>query len=145
MYREGNSAGYRPSKYSTGGVACYDEPVPPFLWVALGSAAGGAARYFSYLFLAQRFDPAFPVTTLAVNVLGSFAIGFVMGRPGLPEPVRLFLAPGLCGGFTTFSTFSLDVLTLLREGEPGKAAAYALASVALCLGGVWAGWWVSGR
>ncbi|MDX2151534.1 MAG: fluoride efflux transporter CrcB [Bryobacteraceae bacterium] len=118
--------------------------MPPVLWVGLGSALGGASRYLAYVLMARYFAPDFPVTTLAVNVSGSLALGFFAGRGELPENVRLFLIPGICGGFTTFSTFSFDLLTLLRASEPGKAALYAAASVLVCLLGTWAGWTLSG-
>ena len=90
---------------------------------------------------AQRF----PWGTLLVNVAGSFAIGLLAalvtadGRPALGSDARAFLMVGVLGGFTTFSSFSLETLTLARTGALGAAAANVALSLVLCLGGVWLG------
>jgi fluoride exporter len=116
-----------------------------WLWIAVGSALGGVGRYAAVQAGERLFGAAFPWGTLAVNVAGSFAIvlfaGLVSGdgRFRVPDEVRLFVTVGLLGGFTTFSSFSLQTLDLLRGGEPGRAALYVLGSVALCLLGAWAG------
>jgi CrcB protein len=85
----------------------------------------------------------FPWGTLAVNVLGSCAIGYLyVLLPEGPDPLpilKLLLVTGLLGGFTTFSAFSIETLQLFQEGAPGRALAYVFASVGLCLLGVWAG------
>lgn len=107
------------------------------LLVALGSAIGGVGRYLMSLLI--PYNPAtdnLPVATLTVNIAGSFAIGLVAAhaaRGGFGDPrTALFLATGVCGGFTTFSAFSLQMVGLLQQGEPVAAAIYVLASVAGC-------------
>lgn len=113
-----------------------------WLWVALGSALGGVGRYALAAVVDARFATAFPWGTLAVNLLGCAAIGWLAvfsERLLLGEGARLFLMVGLLGGFTTFSAFSLQTLMLARSGAWLPAAAYVLASIALCLVGVGAG------
>lgn len=110
-----------------------------FLFVFLGGGAGSALRFGAGLALGAR---AFPWATLAVNALGSLAIGLFGGwsqRFGWSEGVRLALTTGLCGGFTTFSTFSKESLALAQEGRWAAFAAYAFGSVALGLALVAAG------
>jgi fluoride exporter len=115
------------------------------LAVALGSALGGAARYGLSGLVARSFGETFPWGTLIVNVLGSFLIGFVATLTGpdgrvLVSPVtRQFWMPGIFGGFTTFSSFSLQTLSLVQDGEWTRAFANVTLSVALCLLGVWLG------
>jgi CrcB protein len=116
-----------------------------FLAVALGSALGGVARYGLSGLVARSFGETFPWGTLIVNVLGSLLIGFVATLTGpdgrvLVSPVtRLFWMSGIFGGFTTFSSFSLQTLTLVQDGEWARAGANVGLSVALCLIGVWLG------
>jgi CrcB protein len=115
------------------------------LAVALGSALGGVARYGLSGLVARSFGETFPWGTLIVNVLGSFLIGFVATLTGpdgrvLASPVtRQFWMPGIFGGFTTFSSFSLQTLSLAQDGEWTRALANVTLSVALCLLGVWLG------
>jgi CrcB protein len=115
------------------------------LWVALGSALGGVARYWCSGFVAQRFGETFPWGTLTVNVVGSFLIGFIAaisstdGRFIIPAEARQFMMVGILGGFTTFSSFSLQTLTLARNGEWLLVGANVVGSVVLCLVMVWAG------
>lgn len=115
------------------------------LLVATGSALGGVGRYWCGSALALRYGDAFPWGTLFVNVFGSFLIGLVAvlaladGRPLLDSPARQFLMIGVLGGFTTFSSFSLQSLNLMQAGEWFAASAYVLGSVSLCLLGVWLG------
>jgi CrcB protein len=115
------------------------------LAVALGSALGGVARYGLSGLVACSFGETFPWGTLIVNVLGSFLIGFVATLTGpdgrvLVSPVtRQFWMPGIFGGFTTFSSFSLQTLSLVQDGEWTRAFANVTLSVALCLLGVWLG------
>jgi CrcB protein len=115
------------------------------LAVALGSALGGVARYGLSGLVARSFGETFPWGTLIVNVLGSFLIGFVATLTGpdgrvLVSPVtRQFWMPGIFGGFTTFSSFSLQTLGLAQDGEWTRALANVTLSVALCLLGVWLG------
>ncbi len=116
------------------------------LWIALGSALGGAARYAVSGLVARSIGETFPFGTLAVNVLGSFAIGLVAVLTGPDGPLlvdprlRQALTLGVLGGFTTFSSFSLQTLALLQDGEWLLAAANVAVSVVACLLAVWAGW-----
>ena len=110
-----------------------------YLWVALGSALGGAARYGVGLWAARLWGPDFPWGTILINVVGSFIISFFGGLtgPGGPLPadpaLRIFVMVGICGGFTTFSSFSLQTLELARGEAWGAAAANIVLSVVLCL------------
>lgn len=109
------------------------------LLVAAGGAVGAVARYGLGLGAARLFGLAFPWGTLIVNVIGCLAMGLLAARLGPEqESARLVLAVGFLGGFTTFSAFSLETVRLMQH-QPGWAAAYVLASVALCLGACWAG------
>ncbi|GAB4516468.1 MAG: fluoride efflux transporter CrcB [Amphiplicatus sp.] len=116
-----------------------------FLWVAIGGALGSGARYVCSGLVASLAGPAFPWGTIAVNVLGSFLIGFFNtlsgpdGRLLIGTEARQFVMLGLLGGYTTFSSFSLQTLNLMREGEWAPAAANVVFSVALCLAAVWLG------
>lgn len=115
------------------------------LWIALGGALGSVARYWIALWAAP-LSRSLPWGTIGINVLGSFAIAFFdtltaeSGRHPLPDTAKLFFMVGICGGFTTFSSFSLQTLDLLRGGAPGRALANILFSVALCLGSVTLGY-----
>jgi CrcB protein len=116
-----------------------------YLWVALGSALGGVARYGGGLLAARVWGEAFPWGTIAINVLGSFVIGFfgALTMPGGAAPagagLRVFVMVGICGGFTTFSSFSLQTLMLAREGAWTGAVGNVVLSVVLCLAAVTAG------
>ncbi len=118
--------------------------IPP-LWVVLGSALGGMARYALSGFIARRIGEIFPWGTLLVNISGSFVIGIAAAviAPGGPLPgdltVRQLVMIGMCGGYTTFSSFSLQTLTLAREGDWRRALGNIVGSVALCIIAVWAG------
>jgi CrcB protein len=110
-----------------------------WLLVAFGGAVGSMARYGLGLMVAALVGQAFPWGTLLINVLGSLVIGAsagLVGAGGRMEgdlTIGLLVMTGLCGGFTTFSSFSLQTLTLMRSGEPIAALAYVLASVVLCV------------
>ena len=116
-----------------------------YFWVAVGSALGGVARYWCSGIAARTIGETFPWGTLLVNVLGSFIIGFFAtltgpdGRWFLESTGRVFVMVGLCGGYTTFSSFSLQTLNLLRDGELLYAGCNIVASVILCLLAVWIG------
>lgn len=111
----------------------------PYFLVAVGGAAGSVARYSLALFVARLTGTAFPWGTVLINILGSFVIGWFAeltasyGRHPTGEPTRAFVMAGLCGGFTTFSAFSLQTMDLLRGGQPLRAVANVLFSVSLCL------------
>lgn len=111
--------------------------------VALGGAAGSVCRYLVGLWSIRHFGPTFPWGTLIVNILGSFAIGLliemVARRFNASGEMRVLLVTGFLGGFTTFSTFSLDVVALFEKGATMTAAGYLLASVVLPLAAVFAG------
>lgn len=111
-----------------------------YLWVALGSALGGMARHAVGAGVLAWLGPGFPWGTLIVNIAGSFFIGAIAAWPGTSESLRLFLAVGVCGGFTTFSAFSVQTLNLIQAGQWGHAALNAVGSVLACLLAVWAGY-----
>lgn len=112
--------------------------------MAAGGALGSVGRFWVGQWLAP-VSASLPVSTIAINVAGSFAISFfgtltlAQGRYGVPEIARVFFMVGVCGGFTTFSSFSLQTLELLRTGATGRALANIGLSVALCLASVAAG------
>ncbi len=117
-----------------------------YLWVAIGSAIGGIGRYWCDGLVSERFGVAFPWGTILVNVVGSFVIGIAaplvpsLDRSWLSEPeARAFVIFGLCGGYTTFSAFSIQNLVLLREGAWAHAFGNIVLSVASCLFAVWLG------
>jgi CrcB protein len=116
-----------------------------YLWVAIGGALGSAARYWCSGVVANWFGESFPWGTIIVNVLGSFIIGLFAtltapdGRLFVASEARVFVMVGLCGGYTTFSSFSLQTLNLARDGEWLGAGANVVLSVVLCLLAVWIG------
>lgn len=110
-----------------------------YLYIAAGGALGSIGRYWMAGAVDGRFNSDFPWGTLAVNVLGSFVIGLLAGMETLGHQTRLFLMVGICGGFTTFSAFSLQTFNLLREGMLLRAGSNVLLSVTLCLLATWAG------
>ena len=116
-----------------------------YLWVALGSALGGAARFFCTGVAARLFGETFPWGTLLVNVLSSFIIGFFAtltgpdGRMFAGTTTRQFVMTGILGGFTTFSSFSLQTLNLANDGEWLQVGGNVVGSVVLCLVAVWLG------
>jgi CrcB protein len=119
--------------------------------VGLGSGLGAVARYLVSLGLVAMFGQGFPWATLAVNVVGSFVIGFYAmlaepdGRLFVRPAIRQFVLAGFCGGFTTFSIFSLETLRLAEAGNPALAATYVAVSVVLWLVAVWMGWKLAER
>ncbi len=116
-----------------------------YLWVALGSALGGMARYWMSEVVAVAIGETFPWGTLVINIIGSLIIGFFAtytgpdGRILIPSDIRIFVMVGICGGFTTFSSFSLQTLNLARSGDFMRAGMNVILSVALCLLFVWLG------
>ena len=109
----------------------------------LGGALGSAARHLVNVGMIRAFGPAYPWSTLTVNVVGSLLMGFVVDMiirrfGGSPE-MRTFLATGILGGFTTFSAFALDVSTLIGRGDSSTAIGYIIASVAISLLALYAG------
>ena len=114
-----------------------------FLLVFLGGGLGAALRHGVNLISARWFGTAFPWHTLFENVSGSLVMGLLAGyfamKGDASQHWRLFLTTGILGGYTTFSAFSLDAVLLYERGETGLAALYVLASVALAIGGLFAG------
>jgi fluoride exporter len=116
-----------------------------YLIVALGSAIGGVVRYWTAGFIDSRAGQSFPWGTLIINITGSFAIGFFAtltapeGRWLVGSYARNFFMIGLCGGYTTFSAFSLQTLALAQEEEWLYACANIILSVLFCLLSVWLG------
>jgi CrcB protein len=116
-----------------------------YVWVAIGGALGTTARFFVSGFVARQIGETFPWGTLLINVSGSFIIGFFAtltgpnGRGYVGSNARQFFMTGICGGYTTFSSFSLQTLNLAHDGEWLRAGANAGLSLALCLIAVWAG------
>ena len=109
--------------------------------VLLGSALGGLARFWLGLWALAWWGGAFPWGTLLINVLGSAVIGVAAAAlPASANEARAFLMVGVCGGFTTFSSFSLQALDLLQAGRAAASFAYVAASVLLCIGATAAGW-----
>ena len=116
-----------------------------YILVMLGGALGTAARFWMSGFIAERAGEFFPLGTLVVNVTGSFAIGFFAAftdpeRAVLVSPqFRQFFMIGVCGGYTTFSSFSLQTLDLVRDGDWLKASLNTFLSFGCCLAAVWLG------
>lgn len=116
-----------------------------FIFVGLGGAIGAMLRYAISLLPCRS---PFPVLTLATNVLGALAIGFIAGtavRREMPQYLLLFLKTGVCGGFTTFSTFSLEAYQLLHEKQYFLSAAYTVCSVLFCFAGIVLGMYAAKR
>ena len=121
-----------------------------YLWVALGGALGSVSRYWLNNLITNKISVAavFPLGTMAINVTGSLLIGIFAGLAvpeGRLDPqsrvfATQFLMIGVCGGYTTFSSFSLQTLNLLREREWLYASGNVLLSVVLCMIAVWLGW-----
>ncbi|NJO23361.1 MAG: fluoride efflux transporter CrcB [Sphingomonadales bacterium] len=116
-----------------------------YFWIAVGSALGGVARYWCSGVAARLIGETFPWGTLIVNIVGSLIIGFFAtitapdGRLFVDATGRQFVMVGLCGGFTTFSSFSLQTLNLMHDGQWLYVGLNIGASVILCLLAVWIG------
>lgn len=119
---------------------------PAVLQVALGGAIGASARYLASIWMVRWLGHTpFPVAILTVNVVGSFLIGLFIGASAHRGLTHLspFIVTGILGGFTTFSTFSLEAVTLWQRGDTVGAATYVLLSVFLSIFGLLAGLWVA--
>ena len=120
-----------------------------YIWVAIGGALGTTARYWLSGVVARLIGETFPWGTLVINISGSFVIGFFAaftgpdGRVFVGSTARQFVMVGLCGGFTTFSSFSLQTLNLMNDGEWVRAGGNVVLSVALCLIAVWGGFMIA--
>jgi CrcB protein len=109
-----------------------------YFYIALGSALGGVARYFCNNLFTTFYKSDFPYGILLVNVIGSFVIGICFAlslgsKNFIPDNLQKFIMVGLCGGFTTFSSFSLDTINFLQKSEYLKAAINISLSITLCL------------
>ena len=115
------------------------------LWIFIGGGLGSLARWGASGWIANAFGQTFPWGTLVVNITGSFVVGLFAtltgpdGRWLAPATFRQFFMLGVCGGYTTFSSFSLQTLALAEDGQWFKAGANAVLSLVLCLVGVWLG------
>jgi fluoride exporter len=116
-----------------------------YFWLGLGGAIGTIARFWLNGIISRHYGETFPFGTLAINVTGSFIIGLFFALTG-PEgrwlvgpTFRMFFMIGICGGYTTFSSFSLQTLNLARDGEWLYAGGNVVLSVVLCLVAVWLG------
>jgi fluoride exporter len=117
-----------------------------FFITGAGGFLGSGFRYLAQRFISVLIPVTFPVATLSINILGSLLIGIIYAvgeKSNIMSPeVRLFLAVGICGGFTTFSTFSLDAVGLMRDGEYLYLTIYVLASVILSIFATITGIWI---
>lgn len=116
-----------------------------YFWIFLGSGLGGVARFALSGLVAHRFGETFPWGTFVINVSGSFLIGFIAtltepeGRILVGATARQFFLTGILGGYTTYSSFSLQTLALARDGEWMRAGGNALGTFTLCFIAVWLG------
>lgn len=112
-------------------------------YIAAGSAAGGVSRYLLTAFVQQRVGGTFPTGTLIVNITGAFVLGFIvrytLATPSITPELRALLTIGFCGGYTTFSTYSFETVTLIEDAHYQRAFVYAGLSVLLALAGTFAG------
>ncbi len=136
-----------PHPVDNRGLRAHPRPmIAPVLQVALGGAFGAALRYLTGVGMMRLIGPTqFPIAIITVNIIGSFLMGlFVVAaaQRGLTHLSPLVMT-GLLGGFTTFSAFSLEAVTLYERGDVGQAALYVGASVILSIAGLMAGLWVA--
>ncbi len=116
------------------------------LLVGIGGFLGSSLRYLTYIFIDKRFESTFPLSTFTVNIVGSLLLGILVGislKESLSEPMRLLLAVGICGSFTTFSTFAMENLNLLSQRDMATSFIYIAASVILGLAAAFLGQWLS--
>lgn len=115
--------------------------------IAGGGALGSVLRYLMATGVQKRVGLLFPLGTLAVNVLGCLVIGllfvWLVERSPVTDPWRSFWLVGVLGGYTTFSAFSLETVTLIEHGQWGRAMIYVVASVVLCLAATVCGFWLA--
>lgn len=121
-----------------------------FLLVAAGGAIGASLRHGAGILSVRHLPATWPWATFSVNLLGGFAMGLVAGWFALKaaeggQDLRLFLATGVLGGFTTFSAYSLETMNMLRSGEAGKAFAYAALSIIFSVAALGLGLWIAKR
>lgn len=115
------------------------------LLVGIGGFTGSILRYLTYLWIDKRFIGVFPLSTFLVNVLGSLILGFIVGlfvKSNISPDLRLFLGVGVCGSFTTFSTFAMENVSLIGQKDILTSVVYTLASLALGMLMAFAGYWI---
>jgi len=116
----------------------------PYLLVAVGGALGSMARYGTGVLVGKAWDSTFPLGTMLINIAGSMAMGLFVGylvrtTPTWQADARLFVAVGIFGGFTTFSSFSLDAIAMLERGEVAPAFLYVVGSVVVGIAALYGG------
>ena len=116
----------------------------PYLLVGIGGALGSMARYGTGVLVGRMWSDSFPLATMLINIVGSLAMGLFIGflartTPGWQADARLFVAVGIFGGFTTFSSFSLDTIAMFERGEIVPALIYVLGSVVIGIAALYAG------
>lgn len=116
----------------------------PYLLVAAGGALGSVARYGTGVLVGKFWSSTFPLGTMLINIAGSLAMGLFIGflartTPGWQADGRLFVAVGIFGGFTTFSSFSLDAVAMFERGEIGQALLYVMVSVIVGIAALYGG------
>ncbi|RPI73250.1 MAG: fluoride efflux transporter CrcB [Ignavibacteriales bacterium] len=118
-----------------------------YLIVSLGAAIGGAARYWLSNAVYKFFPASFPYGTFAVNLTGSFILGLIIffldEKELISNQIKIFLTIGFCGGFTTFSTFSLETFNLIRDSQYFLAAINIILSVVVCIAGIFLAYIIS--
>ena len=119
----------------------------PYLLVAIGGAIGSMLRYGTGVFVGSLWRDPFPLGTLLINIVGSLVMGLFVGLmarllPTWQNDARLFFAVGVLGGFTTFSSFSLDAITMIERGDIGSAVLYVGVSVVAGVVALWLGLWL---
>lgn len=115
------------------------------LIVGLGGFVGSILRYLTYMLVDKRFEISYPLSTFSVNIIGSFLLGVIVAysaKDNLDESLRLLLAVGLCGSFTTFSTFAMENLNLLSQRDLLLSFIYISFSIILGLAAAWLGQWI---
>jgi fluoride exporter len=141
--RRGRGQGGAPSTLSD--RLRYSLAMQAILLVFIGAGLGGVLRHFIALAALRTAGDAFPYGIMFINVTGSFVMGLVVGwlafraGEGWTRQAQLFVATGVLGGYTTFSTFSLDCFRLIERGQLGAAAFYSLGSLIIGVGGLWGG------
>lgn len=125
------------------GVSFYENGMNPYLLVGIGGALGAMTRYGVGTLVSAPAN-GFPLATFLINITGSLAMGLLVGylaktTPAFQNEIRLFVAVGIFGGFTTFSSFSLDTISMIERGDVLLALAYVLGSVVLGIAALWVG------
>ncbi|HVW91202.1 MAG TPA: fluoride efflux transporter CrcB [Devosia sp.] len=119
----------------------------PYLLVAVGGAIGSVLRYGAGIFVGSFWRDSFPLGTMLINIVGSLVMGLFVGLmarllPPWQNEARLFFAVGVLGGFTTFSSYSLDAISMIERGDMMPAAFYVVGSVVIGFVGLWLGLWI---